>query len=256
MPVGGGPVDSGDGLDVYDQFHQPPALAGTYPVTIGPDVLDAAGNVMNQNHDYQNGDGYSGSFEIAAVAVVPDYVQDFDSGDFGTLGGWSFSVDSGAGFAVEVVHGDGRHALPEATLASGYYDRYARAEFVAGSFGLGSSECADAGLPGLAEHSDTSTWYDLHVSGDGADWTSVLAMFVPAAEHDGTPRGGPGGGFEQCGDRGRRGRVRPHGDSAWMMPGQELGLDRVRVGSQDGMGAAVSSMTPITDAQDRVTGLR
>ena len=73
-------MDSGDGQTFTINFSNPQALAGTYPVTIGPDVLDAAGNVMNQNHDYRNGDGYSGNFEIAAVAVAPDYVQDFESG--------------------------------------------------------------------------------------------------------------------------------------------------------------------------------
>ena len=167
-PVGGGPVDSGDGLTFTIDFSNPQALAGTYPVTIGREVLDVAGNEMNQNHDYQNGDGYSGSFEIAAVAVTPNYVQDFETGDFGTLAGWSFSVDSGAGFtSAPSTAMEGSHYLKSTLLRA--TRRYARANLLVDLSGWDQAEVADIGLPGLAEHELTPARVRLLVSGDGAD---------------------------------------------------------------------------------------
>ena len=152
VPLAGSPVDSGDGQTFTIAFSNPQSLAGTYPVTIGPEVLDVAGNVMNQNHDYQNGDGYSRSFAIAATAVVPDYVQDFETGDFGTLSGWSFSVDSGAGFYDRPVGSDGRFSPPEVDVGFGVLGQVRAGQFIGGSVGMGSGESADIGLPGLEEH--------------------------------------------------------------------------------------------------------
>ena len=44
---------------------------------------------------------------------------------------------------------------------------------------MGSGESADIGLPGLENTSDTSTWYDLLVSGDGSEWSSLLDYVRP-----------------------------------------------------------------------------
>jgi hypothetical protein len=50
----------------------PQALAGTYTLTVGPEVLDLTGNVMNRNGDALQGDGYSSSFSVEAPpATIP-----------------------------------------------------------------------------------------------------------------------------------------------------------------------------------------
>ncbi len=59
------PFQTSDNQTFTVYFADPQGQFGTYPVSIGPDVLDDAGNVMNQNHDYINGDGYGGYFNYA-----------------------------------------------------------------------------------------------------------------------------------------------------------------------------------------------
>ena len=91
VALSGDPVDSGDGLTFTLNFATPQALAGQYNVTIGPDVLDTAGNPMNQDGDPINGetngqDDYNDTFQIGPpVARSFPFVEDFEVGDIGAL---------------------------------------------------------------------------------------------------------------------------------------------------------------------------
>jgi hypothetical protein len=100
-PAGGlvplaGVSDLGDHRSFRIDFASPQRLAGTYTLTVGPDVLDVAGNPMDQNGDALQGDAYNGSFQVAAGVAGLPFVEAFEAGSVGALGSyWSFARDSG-----------------------------------------------------------------------------------------------------------------------------------------------------------------
>ncbi len=89
-------VDSGDHKTFTINLATPQVLGGHYTVSVGPNVLDMAGNVMNQNNDALQGDGYSGSLDLTATPAALPVTQGFESGDLGTLAGWSVVCNGGS----------------------------------------------------------------------------------------------------------------------------------------------------------------
>ena len=82
--------------------------AGTYSLVIGPDVLDTAGNLMDQDNDGVNGeagaDGYSLNFTLSNAAVEFSFAQAVT----GMVSGYATAVD-GAGNVL--VAGDFRETV-------------------------------------------------------------------------------------------------------------------------------------------------
>ncbi|MFO7906175.1 MAG: S8 family serine peptidase, partial [Pirellulaceae bacterium] len=242
-------VPSDDEKSVTLVFSHTWPIHGRYDLEVSHLVQDLAGRRLNQDGDGLNGepddDRYHGIWLYLPDESTPvPYVEDFNSGDFGTLGGWRFAVDSGVGFALDASSAmEGTHYL-QAALGSGHSDAYARAGLVLDLSGWdGESELT---LDYLSRR-DTSyfrTEYALSVSGSGeADtWTSVLTNMEPVSETTEHHVVDLGSALEAAG-------IVPDGDVhvQWRFRldhGQQtFGLDRVRVGSQDAMGAAVSSLT-------------
>ena len=119
---------------------------------------------------------------------------------------------------------------------------------------MGSSESTDAGLPGLAEHERYQHGVRLTVSGDGPNWTSLLGYVRPGSNTTDHHVVDLAAALSSAGIWPTRTFT-----SAVAFPlddaGQELGLDRVRLGARTGWGRRLVADVSITDAQDRVTGL-
>ncbi|MFO0946533.1 MAG: Ig-like domain-containing protein, partial [Planctomycetota bacterium] len=101
IPLVAAPVDSGDHRTFYLNIAPFSPLGGHYRISIGPDVKDVAGNLMDQNGDNQAGttaDVYSFGFDIdsSPTAQASPYAEGFESGDPLALAGWSFAT-TGAG---------------------------------------------------------------------------------------------------------------------------------------------------------------
>jgi hypothetical protein len=112
-------TDLGDHRTFTIHLAGPQGLAGLYDVTVGPDILDLAGNVMNQNGDNLQGDGYTGTFDIGAQPAIPPLIEDFEAGSIGGLGAhWSFSREFGTISVVNTNANTGTYALQM------YADRY------------------------------------------------------------------------------------------------------------------------------------
>ncbi|MCY2990031.1 MAG: tandem-95 repeat protein, partial [Planctomycetota bacterium] len=104
-------VDSGDHKMFTINFATGQALAGHYPLTVGPNVLDLAGNAMNQNNDALQGDGYSGAFDLTTTALSLQVVQGFEVGDIGSLAGWNAACTSGSLSVLATNPVNGTYAL-------------------------------------------------------------------------------------------------------------------------------------------------
>ena len=110
------------------------SLRGAYQVTVGPGVLDLAGDLMNQDGDGTNGesngqDAFHGTIDLvpASVDAFPLLV-DFEGGDLGSLGThWGFSNAAPGAISVsaDAEPRGGGHHLEMTQVGSGNSDTYA-----------------------------------------------------------------------------------------------------------------------------------
>jgi hypothetical protein len=117
-------TNSGDDTTFTLQLAAPQTLAGLYRLSVSADVEDAAGNRMNQNQDRANGDGYAGTFTLAAPAITPPYFEDFEDKTLVDLTGWSF-VTTGSS-RIEILAGNTPYAAGESHLVFGQTAGYQR----------------------------------------------------------------------------------------------------------------------------------
>ena len=170
-------TDSGDHTTFTLNFASPQGLGGTYNVSIGPDVLDPSGNLMDQNADGIQGDGYSGGFEIEAVAVVPPVLEGFESGEIGGLGAyWSFNRTSGSISVSDTNPQAGTYALQMYDGSSHYsHSYYQDAVLHVDLYDNGAEvPLTDVTLDfWVKEYSGSSSDSYVHVSVDGTNWTQL-----------------------------------------------------------------------------------
>ncbi|MDV6033296.1 MAG: hypothetical protein F9B45_25055 [Phycisphaera sp. RhM] len=96
--LSGDPVDSGDQMTFTLNLATPQNVKGNYRLTIGPDVLDVAGNGMNQDRDQINAEPTEDQYRTDVVVgpATPQsipYFEDFEVDDLSLLPGWTFSTD-------------------------------------------------------------------------------------------------------------------------------------------------------------------
>nr|WP_161501361.1 Ig-like domain-containing protein [Rhodopirellula sp. SM50] len=94
----GDPVDSGDQRTFTLNLATPQSVKSNYRLTIGPDVLDVAGNGMNQDRDQINAEPSQDQYRTDVVVgpATPQsipYFEDFEVDDLSLLPGWTFSTD-------------------------------------------------------------------------------------------------------------------------------------------------------------------
>jgi hypothetical protein len=186
-PVGNGVAvaavtDTGDQRTFRIDLANPQGMPGTYTLSVGPDVLDVAGNPMNQNGDAVQRDGYSGTFRIAGVPATLPFAENFEVGRIdGLRPCWGFA-SSGSGVTA-VTNTDGPHG--------GNY----HLKMGASAWTVGYQSEADLALDLSGEAGNTNLvlafWYRcwghfggplclrLDVSGDGISWTSPTNYPLP-----------------------------------------------------------------------------
>ncbi|MEZ6129922.1 MAG: Ig-like domain-containing protein [Planctomycetaceae bacterium] len=102
IPLATNPVDTGDQKTFELNLATSQSLVGEYRISIGPDVRDLAGNLMNQDQDIANAeavdDVFTATLQIGpAVAQTVPYLQDFEVSALESLAGWSFATSSDSG---------------------------------------------------------------------------------------------------------------------------------------------------------------
>ena len=178
IALAGNPVDAGDGLTFTINFATTQRLAGEYQFTIGPALLDQAGNSMNQDDDPVNGetnghDDYRGTFQLGPVlARVPPYIEDFEVGDLVALTGWSFNADAGtiSVTGADNPHGGSHHLKFDQTVDNFGLDREAVLRLDLSS----RAGATDLSLDfWMREIGSTGGSLALAASGDGEDYTAI-----------------------------------------------------------------------------------
>ncbi|MCY2996049.1 MAG: Ig-like domain-containing protein, partial [Planctomycetota bacterium] len=183
VTLAGNPVDSGDGKTFAINFAAPQVMPGTYSVRIGPNVLDVNSNQMNQNQDAINGDPIydvkSWTFEVGGLPVpqqVP-YVQSFESGDLGSLPGWSVNRTSGTIGISNANAKDGMYALElfdsyNHGSASYYQEAILHIDLL-----NGTTPANDVVLDfWVKEYGGAGSDGAVLVSTNGADWITLVAI--------------------------------------------------------------------------------
>ncbi|MEQ8789709.1 MAG: Ig-like domain-containing protein, partial [Pirellulaceae bacterium] len=251
VALAGDPVDSGDHKTFTINFASPQVLAGTYQFRVGPDIRDAAGNLMNQDGDAGNGetngnDDYDGVFQIGGAAQLFPALQSFESGTLGSLPGWSFAVGGGA---VDVSSDGGPHG-------GNYHLR------MIGPAGNGSTQRDAVLLMDLSSQVgatnleldfwmqgggiSTSNYGHVYVSGDGAAWS-----LVPDGGNLHIPSGNPYQHFTFDLDQALSTAGIDVDADIYLKfthtsyySNSTITLDDVRVSNVDAIGASVASITP------------
>ena len=112
-------VSSDDMLTWTVEF-APQTLAGTYQLSVGPNLADVAGNLMSQGGSAIDGqtvarNPYVGSVEIGPPSPQPyPHSEDFEAGDITQLNGWSFATRGTGTWDVTAANApiDGAYHLP------------------------------------------------------------------------------------------------------------------------------------------------
>ncbi|MCA8995757.1 MAG: Ig-like domain-containing protein, partial [Planctomycetaceae bacterium] len=181
------PVDSGDQQTFTLNFTAAVSLPGTYRVQIGPDVLNASGEPMNQDGDGTDGelgqDEFNDSFTINAVPQTLPVVQDFDGGDIANLPGWSFKTDFGK--TIELTNNDNA----QSGLYHLKFDQSSSGES-RGTATLVLDLTADAGATDLTLDfwtkeltTSSSNFMQIYVSGDGVSYSFVASPGTAIGEY-------------------------------------------------------------------------
>jgi hypothetical protein len=155
---------------------EPQWLAGRYTIAIGPNVSDTAGNVMNQNNDALQGDGYSGTIDLGpAPAVTPPYAAGFEAGA-ASLQGWSASRTSGTVMIAAPNAEAGGYALQLYDAATHYTNSYYQEAILHVDLLDGTTPATDVVLDfWLKEYSGggRSDDFSIWISPNGTNWTAV-----------------------------------------------------------------------------------
>jgi hypothetical protein len=156
--------DSGDQRAFVIHLAEAQNLSGTYTVAIGPNVLDLAGNPMNQNQDTLQGDGYTNTFTIPVLPATLPFAENFESGNIQLIGPhWSFPGNIGEAFVNTNNPHAGSYALELGRRAAVLHLDLRGATNVALGFWL-----RDNGGQGY--------YGQLLVSSDGTNWTSLQQL--------------------------------------------------------------------------------
>ena len=174
-------TDTGDHLTFRILPRGSIGLSGTYTLAVGPDVCDLAGNVMNQNGDAVQGDGYSGTFGISQSPPrsLP-YSQDFESGSLAALAGWTFARTYGTIRVSNASPHLGAYVLELSDSSnrgsSDYQDAILHLD-LAGR----TDVCLDFWTK---EFSGTQSSANVSISADGATWTALASIpDAPTYQH-------------------------------------------------------------------------
>ena len=89
------PVDTGDGRTFAAPFANDVPIVGVFFVTIGPQILDLAGNLMDQDANGIPGDAYGSSFTVSGGPGTLPFVEDFEQDPIATMSHWVFSAEAG-----------------------------------------------------------------------------------------------------------------------------------------------------------------
>lgn len=181
--LAGNPVDSGDHRTFTLNLAAPQALAGAYAVQIGPDILDAAGNLMNQDNDEANGepsqDQFRGTVSIGPpVAQTLAYAEGFESGSLGALAGWSLAVAGGATIAVAAIgatHTGSYHLHFDQTYAAGINLQEATLLLDLSAHTGATNLALDFWLQTM-DDDGLSNYLNVLVSGDGSTWRWIPTL--------------------------------------------------------------------------------
>ena len=158
-------------------------LPGRYTLSVGPDVLDAAGLLMNQDGDANNGESqdlFAGFIDVAATAASFPHVESFEGGSVDALGGsWSFAVSSGA---IDVISTNGPRDAFHLRMTNGTPNTHTQQEAVLKldlSTEVGATNLSlDFWLQKLGSNTG-SNFAALYVSGDGSDWKQAGGNIDP-----------------------------------------------------------------------------
>jgi hypothetical protein len=169
-------TDTGDHRTFAISLAEPQWLAGRYTIAIGPNVSDTAGNVMNQNNDALQGDGYSGTIDLGpAPAVTPPYAAGFEAGA-ASLQGWSASRTSGTVMIAAPNAEAGGYALQLYDAATHYTNSYYQEAILHVDLLDGTTPATDVVLDfWLKEYSGggRSDDFSIWISPNGTNWTAV-----------------------------------------------------------------------------------
>ncbi|MFO0878188.1 MAG: tandem-95 repeat protein [Gemmataceae bacterium] len=242
------PINSGDNRNFTLNLAVPHRLPGLYTLRVGPNILDSAGNPMNQDGDIQLGetngqDTYVGTFRIDAVAQPFPVTQGFESGRLGDLPGWAFAVTDGS---IKVSQSDGPRGSYHLKLANetGYTTTTREAVLKLDlSTQTGATNLA---LDFWAKQINASApaYLYLYVSGDGATWTQV------GTSHLNVPLGTYAGYAFDLDQVLAAASVALDGDvylrftHSGYYAGSGLTLDDIRVSNLDVFGPRVTTLSP------------
>jgi subtilisin family serine protease/subtilisin-like proprotein convertase family protein len=171
----GAPVNSGDGRTFTIPLLSPQVVAGDYAFHIGPNILDLAGNAMNQDDDTISGeavqDDYDGILTIGPPAsqTIP-YVQGFETSL--VIPGWRFGTVAGL---IEVTsagieHGGNQHLMFTAANSTSVGTREAVLVLDLSAY----ASATNLALEFWASRSSSASGLQLALSGDGVAWTTVV----------------------------------------------------------------------------------
>lgn len=178
VPVLGDPVAGADNRTFTIPLNT--ALSGSYSFRIGSDVLDVAGNRMNQDGDAYSGetngqDDYSGVFQLGPpVAQTIPYVQDFEAADLSALAGFTWNATGSTTFALtsgDNPHGGTQHLKLDSTASvSGNHEFVLMLDL---SDHVGATDLAlDFWMKTLVSNSSSNS-LSLRVSGNGSSYFTV-----------------------------------------------------------------------------------
>ncbi|WP_197456026.1 Ig-like domain-containing protein [Stieleria neptunia] len=175
--LSGDPVDSGDQMTFTLNLATPQSVKSNYRLTIGPDVLDVAGNGMNQDRDQINTEPTEDRYQTDVVVgpATPQsipYFEDFESDDLASLSGWTFSAD-GTGL-IWLTEADEPYS-PSRHLAFSQTDSSVQDAMLVVDLS-GQTGATDLALDFRAKRLFQSYFRNamtVQASGDGSTWTQL-----------------------------------------------------------------------------------
>ncbi|WP_372895656.1 Ig-like domain-containing protein [Stieleria sp.] len=180
ISVSSDPIDTGDAMTFNIMLDETVSQAGQYHVLIGPDVLDVAGNQMNQDADGANGDAddhFIGTFQFEAVATdVYPYFQGF-SGTDEVNGNWFFRSEPGG--RIRLVEDGGRQVLRMDNPGGGSVNQAILSIDLAGKTGVRlafnenrRSDSTTAGDTLRLSNDQGQTWHNFSMLFSDSNWDS------------------------------------------------------------------------------------
>jgi hypothetical protein len=175
LPLAKDPVDLGDHRSFRIVFATPQTTLGMYTLTMGPEIMDVDGYLMNQNGDIIAGDPRSDDYS-SRILVLPSASdrlslpidEAFEVGNSNELQGWALLRSDYFGDDTDVIERGG--------LAT---DPYSGSTIVGPHFSavVALDLSAEVGRDDLVlQFNSDDAWTDFDVSGDGLTWQDARSV--------------------------------------------------------------------------------